>query len=423
MLFNARLVGDGVDVRNFTGVWYGGRGGTALLARTGDKVPGGTANTRGVNAEGLNAAGTICLSASYETGAAYYFGTPDALRPVFVPGRPLPGLAADQGEGLATEPVFNNKGQIAVVVRAAPGANAVRDGHGGSVVVGTPGTWARIATTGEPAAGCPAGETYGRLNGVSGLGVPVLGDSGHVAFAGSVRTPRDGPGELPTAALWVGKPGAVALVARSGASAPGFGNDEPFFFFDERSICVDDAGGVSFSAEVGRPRRSRVASWIFRDGRLSLLLGPDAPMQVDGLAGGQTCTLAGAPTAVRGRGGQAVAVGRLAGPGIGADNNAALLLFTPGRGWALVARAGDVVDGPDGPAGPLRSVSWVGPPSRDGRFLFIGTVGPVGPAACIGQPCRYRLGSRKTQARRAAPVGHVVRTTPHCSRPLRHDRR
>jgi hypothetical protein len=195
------------------------------LLLSGSAAPAGGNYSGFVNA-GFNTSGqtaVFALLSGGSTSEGIFVGTPGALQVAALRGSPAP--AGGTYDHVGYGPVLNSAGQVAFVSQL----NSPVTGIG--VFAGAPGAMQAIALSGTPA---PAGGTY---NGFNGGGYVALNAAGQVAFYGQLT------GGSSTAGIFAGAPGSVQAVALQGSSSPiggtyaGFGNP-----------VLNNAGQILFSA-------------------------------------------------------------------------------------------------------------------------------------------------------------------------------
>ena len=192
-VFQATLVGSTVTSANNFSLWVGAPGQLTLLARQGDPAPG-------------TASGVV-----YSTFAQRRID-------------PLGRCAFDGFVSGANVTVGNNR----------------------AIWWGPAGRVALLARDGDPAPGAGSGVFFGRVGGI-GLGGPTLNVNGQTAFTGwlngaNVVTPGNERG------LWMGVPGGVSLLVRSGDPVPGSGSG--ITYADFSSAAMNGAGQITFGASV-----------------------------------------------------------------------------------------------------------------------------------------------------------------------------
>lgn len=103
---------------------------------------------------------------------------------------------------------------------------------------------ATVALQNSAAPGTPAGVNFGSV-----LSAPVINDTGQVAFSGLVTGP--GISSSNDSGAWLGEPGALQLVLREGANAPGTtGNTD---FSNPGSMAINHLGQVAFESALAGP--------------------------------------------------------------------------------------------------------------------------------------------------------------------------
>ncbi len=290
--FTATLAqGGAVDATNDLGMWSEGGGALALVERQGSPAPGGGTWDVAIAPPALNDAGQVAFRAS--TTAPGQVGVwsegSGALAPVALSGQQAAGAPAGQlYAGPLSEPAFNDAGEVAfhggltgggvttdddravwagptgglaMVAREgglAPGAGGASfvgfegtlvDGAGGvafraTLDDGGTGIWAGPAGGLQLAArdGSAAAGTSGQFaNFVAG----DLNDQGKVAFHAGLEVGVGGVTAGDDRGVWAGAPGALALVAREGQTAPDTGGR---VFDTFSSPLINDVGDVLFRA-------------------------------------------------------------------------------------------------------------------------------------------------------------------------------
>lgn len=192
-----------------------------------------------------------------------------------------------------------------------------------------------VVLSGQQAPGAPAGANYTRFHSTSTAPVgPALNNSGRVSFAAEAMI---NAGTTYTG-LWSDAPGALALIARSGAQAPGTSIGTTFNSFGES--LVSEGGRTMFDASLIAPNTSNGGVWSDASGALSLLgrKGSAAPG-----AGGANFRAFYTPSLSDS--GQTAFRALLTGAGVTAGvNDVGIWSEEPG-GLTLMARAGSVAPG------------------------------------------------------------------------------
>jgi hypothetical protein len=143
-------------------------------------------------------------------------------------------------------------------------ASMPMQGFGGEV------RYQAIALTGQPAPGTAGGTKF------DGFVWPVINNAGHVAFTASLVN-NDGDTTNDTG-IWSNSTGNIALVARSGTTAPG--SNQPFDALFGVSLVLDAANNLTFTAGLV-PN----ASGIWSGHAAALLVVALSGMQAPGAAG------------------------------------------------------------------------------------------------------------------------------------------
>ncbi|WP_419591051.1 DUF7453 family protein [Thiolapillus sp.] len=157
-----------------------------------------------------------------------------------------------------------------------------------------------VAEIGQPAAGFPTGFIYWIVEN------PVIGEGGHVAFAGAAdvsvgSTPQN------TRAVWYGKPGQLETAIKAGESPAGFAANILFRDSIPGTLTLSDAGSIAFAAAMNGPNTraaylatvAGITHGIIQEGGIAPLFPPgtimgnlqgfaftDAGMAFSGLVGG-----------------------------------------------------------------------------------------------------------------------------------------
>lgn len=246
--FKAALIGTGVGTQNDEGIWVGLPGVLKLVARKGSVTPiGGTIFYDTLGNPVLNPGGQIAFmtrlngSVSSSTDEAIFAGPTNALALVAQKGSHATGISGTVNfNGFATDPpAYNRSNQVAFVSSIT--GQGVGSANDQGLWFGAPGALALVARKGSAAAGLPNGVLY------NGFGRPVINGSGRIAIQGTLT--GTGVGSQNDQAIWVGTPGALALVARTGANAPGTIN----LFTNLYDPIINESGDIVFRARVSGP--------------------------------------------------------------------------------------------------------------------------------------------------------------------------
>ncbi len=272
---SAFLNGVGVDPSNSRGIWSEGLGSLALLARGGSQAPG---TDRGVNFDWFGSGSPVInvLGQTAFRGALVGPGVDDtnsyglwadtsgAVVLVVRAGSPAPGAGDDVVFSWLGSPHLNDTGNIAFLSSlAGAGVSASNDLGMWS---DTSGALTLIARTGSSAPG-----TAGTF---SDLGDPAFNGTGRIAFRGFTA-----PG---VSGIWSEGPGALALVARVGDSAPGTRAGINFAGFGHPAF--NDAGHTAFWAVLSGPGvngSNDTGLWAESpSGELTLIVREGDPLEV-----------------------------------------------------------------------------------------------------------------------------------------------
>ena len=285
IVLGAIVDGPGVTESNDRGYWVATPVGLALIAREGDQAPG---VPNGVVFRNDAFSQHPCLSiAARATFRAYLAG---------------PGIDPSNDEGIWS---------------------------------GTPGSVVLVARMGDPAPGTAAGVTYAQLWN------PVANAVGELAFWG--RLTGSGVTGANEEGVWIGTPGNLSILARSGDPAPG--TSAQFHRFCCTGITFNSAGEVVLKALLqgaGVGVSNDHGHWAGPPGGLSLIAreGDAAPDTPPGVT---FRDLAHSVPRINRTGEIAFDAG-LTGPGVTSANDSGLWTNAPGT-VTLIAREGDRAPG------------------------------------------------------------------------------
>ena len=244
--FLAFLDGDDITFDNDHGIWLDASGSLELVARAGNQAPG---MPEGVNFGSfvgypyvLNDRGDISFSASLSTFASgIWSGRVGTLEPLAVSGSAAVGTPPGVNYQFVFGPVLNNMGQAAFSSFLF-GPGVTPDNYRGIWSEKSSGL-VLVARTGNQAPDVPDGTRF------DSLGIPVMNDTGNVAFWGRLIGAVSATNEH---GIWAEGPGGLKLVAREGNQAPGtavgvrFGGEISVF----SEPVVHSAGRTAFVAAL-----------------------------------------------------------------------------------------------------------------------------------------------------------------------------
>ncbi len=344
--FYAYLAGPDVTEQNREGLWFAPPTGAALLARLGDQAPGTPA---GVNynsfssylgpAPGSQSSFYLFLTGpgiTVDNNGGLWVGTPGAVSLLARSGDQAPGGPAGIVFVGLSVPKMNASGQSAFVAGlGGPGITPPNLG----IWRGTPGNLTLVTRTGEPASGTPAGVTYGIIRTFS-LRFNAAGQIGFKAdLKGPGITTNNGTG------FWVGEPGGLALLARTGDAAPGTPLGTNYSNFSDDPP-LNSGGQATFLCDLTGPgitNTNNSGLWTGSPGNVMLLARESDP--APGMAAGISYYDFGNPPVIHiNASGQSLFAGYLAGPGVSGANGTALWTGTPGA-VVNVVREGDAAPG------------------------------------------------------------------------------
>ncbi|QEG34570.1 DUF7453 family protein [Bythopirellula goksoeyrii] len=251
--FSGTLTGMGVNSTNGIGIYSGGNGSLAEVARAGDQAHGADPGIFFSSFELplLNATGqTVFIGVlagpgvNSNTDSAIYKNEGVPLTEVIREGNQAPG--ADPGVvfsgfnsnlGISSVPVLNAAGQTAFFgVLTGPGVNGLS--NTGIYSEGR-GPLTEVARAGNPAPGASPGVVFSSF-----FSDPVINSTGQTAFQGRIR----GPGVFFNEAIYSEGSGTLAEVAREDNQVPGANPGVTFSHFDLGSLVLNGAGQTAFSA-------------------------------------------------------------------------------------------------------------------------------------------------------------------------------
>lgn len=332
--FSADLYGAGVISVNNQGIWTGPPGAVSLYARKQGPVPG--------------------------LPASIYYGPFGALQinqggQIVFNNTLAGGVATFTDDGIWAGP----QGGIQQVARAstnAPGAGSAQFDTFGDAILNSSGTMAFSASLGAGAsANNNAGIWMGKPGAIQLLARsndtatdagtarfesfrdPVLSDSGAAAFLATLAfaTPTNDSG------IWYGTPGQMQLLARRGQAAPGTGTG-PWFDIIGNPV-INNAGMVCFNSSLrGTGVTSLSSNGVFAGTPGNLLAVAIAGTQAPGLPSSNNFVSFG--PAVLNDAGQFAVVANFIGPNVGPLNDQGLYAGTPGN-LKLIAQTYDPAPG------------------------------------------------------------------------------
>lgn len=249
--FTAPIIGPPPIGDNISAVFTGMPGALSPVLKRGDRVPGlGDTLVSPVGMSvNLNDAGRIAIDNRLEgtqTWARLMAGAGEPLALAVATDDPAPGVPGATLGFVQEQPAQLGDGDRTGVLTFMRGSTT-----GSGVWVGSPGDLRLVARAGDAAPGLP-GTTMGQLGRTA-----RFGNDGTAVFTSGLT------GAVTGSALWIGGPGAVELLARSGVEAPGAEPGVVFQSFDRQTL--NDAGIAVFNARVtGGGTTSATANGIWR---------------------------------------------------------------------------------------------------------------------------------------------------------------
>jgi hypothetical protein len=160
-------------------------------------------------------------------------------RAIALAGQAAPGFPDGTSFAAFTECQINNAGQVAFITELADAQGQISSLTGRAIYLSSGSALQLVAAAGQQAPGTPEGVKLALLMNL------MLNERGQVAFVGVLQ----GPGVVfgtNQVGIWVGEPGRVQLVARSGDAAPGT-DGLPYRIGLDRFV-LNREGGVAFAA-------------------------------------------------------------------------------------------------------------------------------------------------------------------------------
>jgi hypothetical protein len=268
------LNGDVSGTTNNFGLWSGSPGSVSLEARKGSPAPGTSSNYSGLSATvSVNASDQISLEGGLSGGGSGFFvGAPGSVSLLAQTGSAAPGTTAATFSGLSSVTDINSSGQVAFEAGLA-GGDTTTANNSGIWLGSSPSTLTLVARKNDPAPG--TGDTFSFLNN------PLTNSAGQVAFTANILT----GGSVTTAndtGLWVGAPGSLNLLARTGNQAPGTISGDTFATIG--SPTLNSTGAAAFIGTIAGTDASagtNTALWAGAPGNLQLIARTGSLFDVD----------------------------------------------------------------------------------------------------------------------------------------------
>jgi hypothetical protein len=338
--FEGPVRGSGVVVgSNDQALWAGTPGNVSLVMRIDEQAPGFATGTtykylddpRPATPGGDIAYTTTVSSPSTENLQGLWYGQPGSSSLVLETGSQAPGFTTGVDfEGIESL-AMNASSQLAFdAILSSPGIKA---GNGLETLwSGTTGNLSLVAAVGNQAPGMPSGAHFSRF-GAGSTQPSLINASGQMVFSGYVS--GGGVTGANYQGIWLGKPGSVQLVERSGNAAPGTGLN----FSSFSTPTLNSTGMVAFAGTV-TGQTNIYGLWSGAPGNIQLVAreGDQAP----GAASGIEFETFDDP--VLNAAGQVAFSAGLMGPGITTANNFGIYCGTPGN-LTMVAQVGEQAPG------------------------------------------------------------------------------
>ena len=300
----------------------------STVALSGQPAPGISGTYGSVYSLSVNDTGQLAFGATLESpdgtgaGEAIIAGLPDALNAIARSGSPASGLPSGLNYSQFRDLAINNTGRVAF--RASITNSSV------GIFSGPLNAPKLVAWSGGPVPGAP-------LELVPSLDRPLmeLNEAGDLAFGGK-------PGDLDfQTPIIAGPPNALGIVARSGAQAPGL--PVGVHYAGVRDLGFNDAGQVVFRAGLeGQGRHPALDEAIFagKPGSVALVARTGSP--APGMPPGVSIDYIGG--ALLNNSGQVALSVRLGGAG-STEGNDAVIYVGPIASPSLAVRTGDPAPG------------------------------------------------------------------------------
>jgi len=252
--FRGFLAGTGVNSSNDTGIWSEGAGSLALLAREGSQASGApngvvysdfnetaflVLNSNGQIAFRGNMTGT---GVENSNDGGIWLGGSGSLALIAREGDQASGVPSGVNYGTLRAPALNSAGQIAFSgFLTGIGVDSTNDRV---IWSGSSDSLALVAREGDQASGVPSGVNF------TGLGAPVLNSAGQTAFDGTLS--GNGVGFGNNSGFWSEGSGSLNLVAREGDQAPGTASGVFFDSFTSNTFgfALNSVGQTAFIADL-----------------------------------------------------------------------------------------------------------------------------------------------------------------------------
>jgi hypothetical protein len=239
------------DQYTHRGIWMRpGGGALELVARRGSPAPGIESGVfRDFNSPVLSsnnvAFGATVLDEEEETSPDLVTGLWAAgahgLRLVALTGDQAPGLAVGTTFDGISEYAVNSSGQTAFWATLEPDYPS-QTSNGGGIWSEQFGTLGVVAAAGRSAPGVEPGAVF------AGFGPPVINAAGRTAFHAALEIGVGGVESERSAGIWSEGSGSLALVARTGALAPGAGQGVKFEGL--HALTINAAGQIAFHGSL-----------------------------------------------------------------------------------------------------------------------------------------------------------------------------
>ncbi len=288
VLFNGVLTGDNVTAANRDGLWSDHLGPLLLVAREGGQAPSNPLGAVFADLQGASfspAGGAVFPAFLSGTGIggsnqrAIFVQRSAVLGKVIQEGDAAPGLPNVTIDEIVSLVSINGSDRVAFAASLA--GLGVNPTNNQSVWSDSTGSVALVARSGAQAPGTDANVNFAGFE----FGI-AINDAGQIAFRASLTGPGVAPG-VNDSGVWSTAGGGLALVARTGAPAPGAPDGVVFKEF--REAVINHNGHTAFQARLAGPDVVELVNdsgiWTDRGGTLEpvALAGEHAPGTADGV--------------------------------------------------------------------------------------------------------------------------------------------
>jgi hypothetical protein len=313
---------------------------------------------------------TLTGDVTQNDNSALFFGSIGALQPIIREGGPaFAPLDAEVFNEPSSFLNLSNAGTLALQAPLRVRAGSVDSTNDGTLWTFSGTTASLVAREGSPAAGIP-GVNYGTLT-----TVPRINDASAAYFNSSLPTGSGGVTAANDNAVWIGTASALNILIREGNAATGFPSGINFASYESviNVNAAGNAlvqATTTTSTPLGVDSTNNVGLWYGQPGALQLIARRRA--QAPGFASGVVFSnsFSNWGGRVLDSAGNVSFTGIVTGPGITLGGNDVSLFFGPAASYTAIAKRGDAVPGGAG----ATFFNYLNPsPDGSGRLFYIGT--------------------------------------------------